>query len=332
MTGRENYPWYRKSHRSWFVCFQGQQVRLGADKEAAFLKWHRLEAGQEQPPAQGLLLSTLIDRYLDDAEQRMKPSTMITKRAKLGRLKAEKGEVPAERFDAAALLDWIRSTRWGQSTRWLAAGVVKAMMRWGVRQELLKENPVESIEVKPPLSRSGEAIVTPEIHARILSIASPKHRDILTALWETGCRPSEVCRVEARHFDPAAACWRLDVHKTDKTGRERIIFLSPIMVDLCKRLAEKNPSGALFRNRLGKPFTANIVSNWFRWVRRRLGLPRVIAYGYRHGFATSALASGVPDAQVAELLGHSGTAMLHKHYAHLGARADALRSALGRVR
>jgi hypothetical protein len=56
------------------------------------------------------------------------------------------------------------------------------------------------------------------------------------------------------------------------------------------------------------------------------------ARGNRHAFATDALANGVPDVQVAELLGHSGTAMLHRHYAHLGARAKALRESLGRVR
>jgi integrase len=69
-----------------------------------------------------------------------------------------------------------------------------------------------------------------------------------------------------------------------------------------------------------------------RKVRKKLGIRGAIPYAYRHGFATDALAHGVPDAQVAELLGHSGTAMLHRHYAHLGARAKALRDALGRVR
>jgi hypothetical protein len=34
----------------------------------------------------------------------------------------------------------------------------------------------------------------------------------------------------------------------------------------------------------------------------------------------------------AKLLGHSGTAMLHRHYAHLTARAKALRSALAHIR
>jgi integrase len=67
-------------------------------------------------------------------------------------------------------------------------------------------------------------------------------------------------------------------------------------------------------------------------TRARAGLPGKVCYGYRHTFATDALANGVPDAQVAELLGHSGTAMLPRHYAHFGAKAKALREALGRVR
>ena len=57
-----------------------------------------------------------------------------------------------------------------------------------------------------------------------------------------------------------------------------------------------------------------------------------MSYPHRRPFATDTLSDGVGVAQVAELLGHSGTAMLHKHYSHLGAKAKTLREALGRVR
>jgi integrase len=57
-----------------------------------------------------------------------------------------------------------------------------------------------------------------------------------------------------------------------------------------------------------------------------------IAYGYRHTFATDGLASGLPETHVAELLGHGSTAMLHKHYAHLTAKAGVLRNAAALVR
>ena len=66
-------------------------------------------------------------------------------------------------------------------------------------------------------------------------------------------------------------------------------------------------------------------------LKERTGV-RAMAYGYRHTFATEALASGVSDAQVAALLGHSSTATLHKHYSHLTSQATAMREALSRVR
>jgi integrase len=51
------------------------------------------------------------------------------------------------------------------------------------------------------------------------------------------------------------------------------------------------------------------------------------AYDYRRSFATDAISNDVPDARVSELPGHSGTTMLHKHYAYLGAKADIPRRA-----
>jgi integrase len=68
-----------------------------------------------------------------------------------------------------------------------------------------------------------------------------------------------------------------------------------------------------------------------RWLCQRAGV-KAFCYASRHSFATDALSAGVPDAHVAALLGHSGTAMLHKHYSHLTEKAQTLRLALGQVR
>jgi site-specific recombinase XerD len=95
---------------------------------------------------------------------------------------------------------------------------------------------------------------------------------------------------------------------------------------------ERYRSRPLLRNNRGKAWTENAIGLAMRRTRERAGIPQAIAYGLRHSFARDALANGVPDAQVAELLGHSSTAMHHCHFAHLGARAKALREALGRVR
>ena len=40
----------------------------------------------------------------------------------------------------------------------------------------------------------------------------------------------------------------------------------------------------------------------------------------------------MPDAVVAGLLAHGSTAMVHRHYSHLTAKAQAMKDALGKFR
>jgi integrase len=125
---------------------------------------------------------------------------------------------------------------------------------------------------------------------------------------------------------------RLKEHKTAHKGKSRTLYLTPEIVALLAKQRERYQFGALLRNRSGKPWTEWSIVKAMKYAREKAGIPHAIAYGMRHSFATDALANGVPDAQVAELLGHSGTAMLHRHYAHLTARSQVLKSALGKVR
>src|SRR5262249_42576507 len=68
----------------------------------------------------------------------------------------------------------------------------------------------------------------------------------------------------------------------------------------------------------GKPYTPHYLSEHVGRTRNRLGIEaRVIAYGYRHTTATQLLQAGVDDAKVAQILGHTTTAMLYRHYGHL---------------
>ena len=156
---------------------------------------------------------------------------------------------------------------------------------------------------------------------------------MLIALYETGARPGEVTSVTADEFDAERGIWVLTQHKTAHKGEARVIFLTPTVVDICKRLAQKYPTGPLFRTQWGTPYGWCGLSKRIAWLRDRLGLPKTITvYGYRHTFATDALARGVPEASEAGLLGHRSISMLHKHYAHLGGRAKTLQNALDQFR
>ena len=102
--------------------------------------------------------------------------------------------------------------------------------------------------------------------------------------------------------------------------------------EIALTLPETFDAGVYFIGRIGTPWTRSAIGAAVRKAGRVAGLSGRIAYGYRHGFATDALAAGVPDAHVAELLGHASTAMLHRHYSHLASRSAMLVTAAARVR
>jgi integrase len=224
---------------------------------------------------------------------------------------------------------------WGQTTEHHARGRLVTALNWAVKNRVIASNPLAGLWRPPARSRGAEVVTSADDAAKLMAAAPEYLRNVLFALQQTGARPCEVVTVTAADFDPVAGVWILHDHKTaGKTGAPRVVFLPPEVVELCKTLAVRNSSGPLFRRQLGTPFpSACYLARLVRKLRRKLGLPEtIIPYGFRHTFATDALAGGVPEAHVAELLGHKGTAMLHKHYAHLGTKAAVLRAALGRVR
>ncbi len=162
------------------------------------------------------------------------------------------------------------------------------------------------------------------------AIRDQAFRDFVFGMQETGCRPSEVSRVTAGHVNLELGVWVFADHKTvKKTGKPRIVYFTPAMVELTKSLMTKHPDGPLFRGpRGGKPFTRNGIRCRFRRLRKKLPhLKGLIAYGYRHSFATDALVNGVGIAQVAELLGHTSTEMVMRHYSHIAGKIDHMRDA-----
>jgi hypothetical protein len=119
------------------------------------------------------------------------------------------------------------------------------------------------------------------------------------------------------------------IHKTaQKTGKDRVIYLSPDLVALVERLCEKHPTGYLFRNRDGGQWTNSSVYLMLKRLRARLGLTsKMIAYSYRHTFATNWLKSGGSIKVLAELMGNS-VAMIEQHYGHLDADRETMRKLL----
>ena len=142
--GRDAFPWYRRSHRCWYVYHGGRQVRLHPDKAEAMRLWHDL---QHATPRGGPSVAAVIVAYLADAETRLRHNTMREKRSLLGLLKKDRGTDEAASLTAGRVRVWIAGhDTWGRSRRWLAALTVRSCFRWAAGPGgLLESNPVEGL-------------------------------------------------------------------------------------------------------------------------------------------------------------------------------------------
>lgn len=337
---RPSRPWYRTSHDAWYVEVAGKQVKLAkgkANKQLALLEWHRLQSGQSRPAdAADPHVAVVFDLFLAWSKARHTPETYDWYRHYLQSFVSfrEAGRLAVGRVTAAHVTRWLDAqTAWTDSSRRGAVTAVKRAFAWAEAEGYTAANPVKHVKKPGPVARTR--VLTPGERATVLAgVRDPSFREFVLALQETGCRPSEVARLTAADVDLARGVWTLAAHKTArKTGKPRVVYLTPGMHELSRVLVGRHPTGPLFRSRrTGRPFSRNAVRIRFMRLREKHPeLAGVTAYTYRHSFATDALERGVGIAQVAELLGHTSTDMVMRHYSKLSQRVQHLRDMAARA-
>ena len=339
--------WYRSGKDVWCATVDGKSVSLGVkgkqNRKAAQDAWHRLMANPTavappsvpavaQPPKADATAAAVVDGFLADAKVRVKANTLAAYTGLLAPVREHFGTTPAATLTPTAVIRFTQRDGWGASHRHNLIGAVATAFKWAEAAGVIDHNPLKSVKRPPKASRGAKAVVDDETHRKLLDAATADLRLLLTLLYETGARPSELSRLTASDVNLGAGVAILRDHKTaGTTGKPRLIVLSPAARELFAAQIERRPTGELLRNARGGVWTKDGIGLAVRRACRKAGVSAT-AYGYRHTYATSALAKGVPDATVAALLGHSSTAMLHRNYSHLTSQAGVLRSAAALVR
>jgi integrase len=332
---KKAHPWFRSSKNTWYVWLNGRQTSLGVkgaeNEQAAYKEWHRLMAeGTKSEPQSVESIRTVRDvikAFLADSTERVKPKTLEVYRWFLELFESRYGSTPVERLTTGLVETFVRKPTWGSDTRNDCLGVIMNAFKWAERTGLIDRNPIQGVMRPPKTSRGAESVIAAEDHRKLVEAAIGDFKGFLQFLWLTGCRPGEASGITADAYDEKASVVILKEHKTSHRGRVRIIHLTPEALEILKRQRERYGTGLLFRGQAGSRLTVCAVKAKMARLREKTGV-KATAYGYRHTFATDALSKGVPEAHVAELLGHSGTTMLHKHYSHLGSKAQVLKQAL----
>lgn len=321
-------PWFR-SGRGWYVEVAGKQIKLGDDRDEAFKRYHQLMAGEA---ASGTMVCEIVSEFLAWCRRHRAPGThrwhKIRCESFWDHLKANNLHF----LDVAALkplhLDgWIAvHPTWNPGMVRGALQSVCRAMRWAKKLGRITESPLAGVE-KPPVGRRNNPI-TPEAFAKILEhVKDEPFRDLLVTAWETGARPQELVRVEARHFEGDR--WVFPAEEAKGKKRIRVVHLTPAAQEITARRAKQWPKGPIFRNRRGRPWHPWAVNCRFCRLKEKLGRKFALA-DVRHSFVTQLLKAKVDPITIGALCGHADLSMIARTYQHVSEDSEHLQKALTR--
>jgi integrase/recombinase XerC len=315
-------PFFRPVRGLWYVQIDGKQINLGADQTEAFKAYHglmqqRAEIKPEQPaPLPGLrrLVVVIVDEYLDWCQKYRAAATYGWYKERLESFcRTIEPALTVDQIKPHHVQKWVDQRPAGSRRGFIAS--IKRVMNWAEEQGYLDHSPLR--HMKKPAEGRREQVVSPQQYQALLDCTRRQEfKDLLTVTWETGCRPQESLRVEARHLDIVGNRWVFPASESKGKKIPRVIYLTPKALEISKRLAEKHPQGALFRRSRGKPWTPPSVNSQFWRAKKNVG-GKVCLYALRHTWINRMLIGGVDAFTVATLAGHRDPSMLAKHYAHL---------------
>jgi integrase len=295
---------------TYFAQIGTKQVGLGADPKRAKKLFVELLVKKDDASSPDPLVRQVIDRFLSWCIRNQAPATyrwyaqflkseiagktsfwnFVTSGLRVGKLK---------RYDVTR---WVDENYLNDSANYRCGAVraVKRVFQWAVDEEIILYSPVAKIKL--PATEHRELAIDVKTWGSLLALLENKagknyddFRDLLTVIWDTGCRPIKARSVETRWFDRAFRRWVFPVQKSKGKKRQRVVYLTGTAFTICERLAAKYATGSMFRQQSGKEWTVNAIRCKFRRIQERLGIPDLCAYTLRHSWATRKLEAGVDN-------------------------------------
>jgi integrase len=305
-----------------------QALRLLAGTGATLTAAARAYRGKYGPPETSATLQSVCNDFIDwmqttprklnaKAPGPYRPVTIEGTAKRLAQVCRDLGNTPAVAVTSDELRAWLDAQgfhpmTWDGIRRSVSMAYTWATRKGGPLQG--GSNPATGME-PPALAFRQPAIFTPATVETVLRHVESKAPGLVPYFacgFFAGLRPDELRRItpEALDFDTGEICVPAEA---SKTHRERLVT----MTDNLRAWLLKYPPAA------GKSLGPSYAT--LGWARHRIrealdiDWPKDIA---RHCFATYSCALNGMDA-TAEQLGHTSTAMLHKHYKGLARNREA---------
>ena len=268
---RRPKPWFRKSRDAWFVTVGGVQNNLGPDKKLAFDRFYELMRQPQECKVDPRSLTTLVNAFLHWVRTHRSPDTLEWYRYRLQRFVEKHPDLRVGDMKPFHAQKWVDSyPDLSVTSRRNYLRSIKRCLAWAVKQGYLDKNPIAALEV--PTGECREVVISSDEFETLLSFCRDENfRDLVIVTWETGCRPQESLRVEARHLDLANQRWVFPPKESKGKRAPRIVYLNDKAMEITKKKLERNLSGLLFRNADGVPWTTEAVNCCFDRLQARMG-------------------------------------------------------------
>jgi len=174
-------------------------------------------------------------------------------------------------------------------------------------------------EIQIPRPKLGthfpEVLSIDEVKRLIDSCGNLKHKLVISMLYSTGMRRSEIIGLKVGRIDFASR----SIMIRGKGNKDRVVYMPQKLVKQIDQYTKAyKPVEYLIEGQGGGRYSATSIANIIEKARRRSGIDkRVTPHLLRHSYATHLVTSGVSLSYVQKILGHSSikTTMIYTHIA-----------------
>lgn len=267
---RQPKPWFWKQRGQWVVNIDRKRHYLGPDRKQAFEAFYALmRQPANRPRVSAESVAAIADAYLSWVEKHRSPDTYEWYRYRLERFCQRYPELTVGQIKPYHVQEWVDEYQIAKTTKRNYLRAVKRAFIWALKQGYIEANPIANLEV--PSAEHREIVISEEEFERILQHAGHDSlRDLIIVTRETGCRPQESLRVEARHVDMVHKRWVFPISEAKGERVPRVVYLTDRAFEITQRAMSAYPSGKLFRNSAGGAWSPDAVNCAFDRIQRRM--------------------------------------------------------------
>jgi integrase len=357
-----------KSRNRWVgaVVIDGKRRKVTAKtKTEARQKLNALTRSRDNGEQVGdgnTTVAQLVDKWMarDVASRSIAPSTLDTYRWSTRNINAGLGKRRVRELTTDDIENWLdkmSEAGLARSSLKKFRSTLRQALEFGERRGVVNRNAASIAKLTPGARPTAErTALTPDQLRTFLTVCANERLGAMFAIQATvGLRPGEASGLcwDAVDLESGTITIRTAVRNEGntavlvdrlKTRRAHRAVVLPVQVirmltehrrrQTIERLASDSwaDSRLVFATRAGTPLSASNVRRELDRITLEAELPGVTPNELRHTAASNLSAAGVPIEQIADVLGHTDTAMLMEVYRHaVRPSIDAAASAMNRL-